>query len=161
MIKKLWESKHLFPPGYEYRGERNAAVLLLITGMAYSLRFFGRLYRALGELYVYADGTWKLRREIPEEGRRFFFGQLTEGNWKFCLPFFLFLSVMTIFHYAYYYRGTRSIYLMRRLPGRWEILKSCACGPALGIAFGAVCMAVLQLLYYVIYLFVIPAPYRP
>lgn len=162
MSRGLWEPERLFPPGYEYRGERNAAALLLLLAAAYSFfRFLGALCRALGELYVYADGKWMLRQEMLEAGGSICFKQLAEGNWRLCLPFFLFLPAMAAVHYAFYYRGAKSIYLMRRLPGRLELIKSCAGAPVLGGIFGAACMAALQTLYYVIYLLAVPAAYRP
>lgn len=37
-----------FPPGYEYRWERNGAVSLLGIGAAFSLLFFRSLHRAAG-----------------------------------------------------------------------------------------------------------------
>lgn len=89
------------------------------------------------------------------------FRQLVSNHWALYVPFVLFLTAMVVYHYTYYYRETRSIYLMRRLPGRGAVLKSCAAGPLLGLGIAGVGLALLYLLYYGIYLLVIPGECLP
>ena len=77
------------------------------------------------------------------------------------VPYFLFLAIMAAFHYAYYHRETKSIYLMRRLPRRSVLVASCVRAPLLGMAVGAAAEAVLGVIYYGIYLLVMPGVCAP
>ena len=153
----LWNPEKFFPPGYEYEWERNSAVLLFGIGVALSLQFFGRLYQAAEALYEYTDRGRVLREDVVAAS----FGHLVTGHWGLYVPLVLFLTAMMIYHYIYYYRVTRSIYLMRRLPGRGVVLKSCVAGPLTGLGMVIVILALLYLMYYGIYLLVIPGECLP
>ena len=117
-----WEK--YFPPGYAYEMERNGAGLLLGLGAVLSLSFFGRLHSAVDNLYEYRNRSRVLREGVLAAP----FGRLVAEQWSFYLPLFLFLAATVIFHYIYYRQSTKSIYLMKRLPGRWVLLKSCVQG---------------------------------
>ncbi|MDE7223066.1 MAG: hypothetical protein K2O34_04715, partial [Acetatifactor sp.] len=86
---------------------------------------------------------------------------LVTGHWGLYVPFVLFLAATMVYHYFYYRRETKSIYLMHRLPRRSVMFASCIKGPLLGMAIGAVALAALYLLYYAIYLLAIPRECLP
>lgn len=153
----LLKPENYFPPGYAYESERNIAIILLGTGAGLSLSFFGDLYRAVGVLYEYQNH----RRVLRENAVAASFGHLVTGHWGLYVAFVLFLTATMIYHYFYYCQETKSIYLMRRLPQRGVLFKSCVKGPLLGLGIGAAALAVLYLLYYGIYLLVIPAQCLP
>lgn len=160
--KRLWESweklwKH-FPPGYEYETERNMSVLLLGLAAALSLQYFARLSDACEMLY-YVDRF--AARKVRPGAVAASFGQLAFPYGSLFLPYYLFLAIMMVYHYLYYYRDTKSIYLMRRLPERGVLAKSCVQAPLLGMAAGALTMAALCLLYYGLYLLVMPGECMP
>ena len=152
-----WTPEAYFPPGYEYEWEWKGAALLLGIGAAFSLLFFPGLCRAAEALYIDTDSG----RVVREGAAAASFGQLTANHWALYVPFVLFLVAMMISHYAYYFRGTKSIYLMRRLPERGALFQSCAAGPLLGLWTAAAGLALLYLLYYGIYLMVIPGECLP
>ena len=155
---RLWtESGKYFPPGYEYEKERNAACLLLGLAAVFSLFYFVTLYGEWRSLY-YVDKT--LGRMVRPHAVADSFLQLAWGYGAFFLSFFLFLAAAAAARYSYYYRDTRSIYLMKRLPLD-VTLRSCIQTPLLGMAVGAAVLAVLCLLYYGAYLLVIPAECLP
>lgn len=158
MKGSLGEIGKCFPPGYEeYEKERNAAGLLLGIGVLLSFQFFGNLYHAVNALYEYVG-----RRRVLKAGAvAASFGRLVTGHWGLYVPWVLFLAAMVLYHYFYYRRETKSIYLMRRLPKRGVLLKSCVEGPLLGLLTGAAALAVLYLLYYGLYLLVIPGECLP
>lgn len=52
---------------------------------------------------------------------------------------------------ASFYRGSKSIYLMRRLPDRWELPRRCAALPLLALAAGLVLTALLICLCNLLY----------
>lgn len=153
----IWKPENYFPPGYEYEQERNNAGLLLGISAVLSLFYFRDLYRAVEALYEYENH----RRVLRENAVAASFGHLVTNHWGLYVPFVLFLTAMMIYHYFYYCRETKSIYLMRRLPQRGVLFKSCVKGPLLGLGIGAASVAVLYLLYYGIYLLVIPAECLP
>lgn len=156
-LEGIWNLENYFPPGYEYEQERNSALLLLGIGAGLSLSFLGNLYRAVVALYEYEKHQYVLRENAVAAS----FGHLVTGHWGLYVPFVLFLTAMMIYHYFYYRRETKSIYLMRRLPQRGVLFKSCVKGPLLGLGIGAMALAGLYLLYYGIYLLVIPAECLP
>ena len=69
---------------------------------------------------------------------------------------FLILAVcmigMLIYHVAYHYQGSRSIYLMRRLPRRRELWRRCLALPAAAAAASLCAAFLLLLLYYWYYM---------
>lgn len=156
-LRRLWEPEGCFPPGFEYEKERDSALILLGIGVLLSLQFFGDLYTAVEVLYEYEEG----RRVLREGAAAVPFGRLITGHWGLYVPLFLFLAAMALYHYFYYYRETKSIYLMRRLPKRGVLWKSCVKGPALWLGTGAAFLAVWYLLYYGIYLLAVPGECLP
>ena len=158
MLKKRFSFEKYFPPGYEYRKEWYAAGLLYVLGVALNLRFLGSLWEARASLY-YMDSTkgMTLRAGVVADS---YFQVLGECP-GFLLPFYLFLIALIFFHYAYYCRETKSIYLMRRLPDRKVLWKSCLQAPLMGMGRGTAGILVLYLIYYVVYLLVMPAESLP
>lgn len=158
-MMKIWkEPGKFFPPGYPYEDERKVTLFLLGLGSVLSLRFFGSLHSAAESLY-YVDRT-RGRTLMPGAVAESFL-ELAWGYAGMFLPLYLFLGAMMLYHYFYYYRETRSIYLMRRLPERSTLLKSCVRAPLLGMEAGIVVMAILFLLYYGSYRLLIPAECMP
>ena len=65
--------------------------------------------------------------------------------------------VFLLWHYAYHYQGSRSVYLMRRLPDRWEYHRRCLAIPAATVAATAVLLAGSLALFYGAYMLFTPA----
>ncbi len=79
------------------------------------------------------------------------------GNALMVIPIALAaMFAMAAMHYVYHWQGSRSIYLMRRLPSRWELHRRCLTLPALGIAFFLVLSAVELVIMYGVYLLAAP-----
>ena len=85
-------------------------------------------------------------------------------SWSF-LGFGLFFAAMAVLavYYVLYHRqgGSRTDYLMRRLPDRWEYPRRCLALPALGCAAALVLAVLLWALYFWMYLSVTPAACIP
>ncbi|MCI5688305.1 MAG: hypothetical protein MR303_07455 [Emergencia sp.] len=77
-----------------------------------------------------------------------------------CLTGFLILAFIaipwSIYHYNYHSKESMSIYLMKRLPQRHELLKRCICLPLLSIVFTAAAAFAATLLLFGIYHIAIP-----
>lgn len=156
---RTWkEPERFFPPGYEYKKEWYAAGLLYVLGIASNLQFIGRLREALASLYYidYTNGK-TLRAGVVADS----YFQVLGNCPGFLLPFYLFLIALIFLHYAYYLRETKSIYLMRRLPDRKVLWKSCLQAPLMGMGLGTAGILVLYLIYYVVYLLMMPAECLP
>lgn len=152
---RLWQC---FPPGYDFQREKTAAALLLALPGALSLQYFGKLREAVEMLYyVDADRGRMLRPEAEAVS----FLELAGGYAGLFLPYYLFLAAMVFYHYSYYRRDTKSIYLCRRLPQGNFLADSCARAPLSGMAVGAAAEMVLGLLYYWIYLLAMPGECSP
>lgn len=66
------------------------------------------------------------------------------------------LAAFIPLRYAYHHQGSKSIYLMRRLPDRWERHRRCWTLPLLGIAACLLAAFILLLIYYAIYMAATP-----
>lgn len=148
MKKRIYEG---YPPGYRFIPEWKMGGILFGFGVIFSFRFFAELYDAYMDLVIYEQGH--VVRVLEGAVARPFL-LLVEGR-RF-VPFFLFQAAMAVYHYFYYYQGAKTIYLMRRLPKRGTMIKSCVLGPFLCMGAGAAVAVALHLLYYFIYLLVIP-----
>ncbi len=62
------------------------------------------------------------------------------------------MAVVIIYHYVYHYLGSKSIYLMKRLPSRLELHKRCFILPLLAIAICFLSAMMLLFVYFAIYL---------
>ena len=142
-----------YPPGYEYRKELNWLAGLWGLGMGGSLYFFGALFREVQSLYQYVDGERILRRDRMAVS----FTELTEWYWTLWLPAFVFLLVLPLFHSFYYYKETKSIYIMRRLPESGVTFKSCVQAPVLFAVLGLGTALFVYVLYFGIYMLSVPA----
>ena len=67
------------------------------------------------------------------------------------------MAAYGVYHYLYHYQGSKSIYLMRRLPDRWELHRRCLTLPVAGIVISMLCMVVCLLLFYWVYMTFTPA----
>ena len=148
------------PPGADLRPQRRVLLLGMVFSLLYSLGFVYRCIDARAGLYVYnaSSGVHVLREGavMPD-----FFRVLDGALLGFGLLAILMLG-FCIVYYAYHRQGSRSIYLMRRLPNRWELHRRCLSLPLLGAAVCILAAALLLPLYYGVYCLATPAQcFRP
>lgn len=144
-------SRHA-PVGFEVQTEKDVFVAGMILSAIYSLRFF----------WEYSDDEWLIytsgSKEIVRPGSTMTsFAELIDG----CLMGFgIVAAVMIAFivwHYVYHTQESRSIYLMRRLPNRWELHRRCLTLPVVGMAICGLAAFGFLMLYYVFYMTATPA----
>ena len=58
------------------------------------------------------------------------------------------MIAMLVYHYASHFQGSKSIYLMRRLPSRWELWRRCLTLPVLVAVLSLVVALILLLIYF-------------
>ena len=73
------------------------------------------------------------------------------------LMFFWIMVVLIVMHYMTYYKESKSIYLMKRLPDKWELYRRSVVVPLVAILIQIITGAACLMLYYGIYLFFTPA----
>lgn len=107
------------PPGLSLKTHGRLFVIGHLVCLLFATSFIGNYYMAYSALYTFKAG----KRILIENAVIRPFGELI-GNGPFLyLLLAALLLLLSIYHYVCFYRGSRSIYLMKRLPERGEILK--------------------------------------
>lgn len=141
------------PPGYDLRREGRLALFGAGFSATFALlAFLPRCYRALSRLYQFNGPKRSLiPGAVMEEFSPLFQGCLWGlSMMALCLP------VAVAQRYRYHRQGSRSIYLMRRLPNRWELHRRCMSLPLVALAICPVLALVLRLACFGIYLALTP-----
>ena len=143
--KKRLDPSRYVPAGMGMKEQKTILGFFTAAAIAWPIMSFGtRLSDALRDLdRYYAD-------MMPD-----FYAVL--GNAMLVIPIaFAAMFSMAAMHYVYHWKGSRSIYLKRRLPSRWELHRRCLTLPALGIAFFLILGAAEMFIMYGIYLLAAP-----
>lgn len=130
---------------------------MIVAGLAAIVNFANQYTDALSRLYHYSVGIKKLIPGAQMEA----FTRLVMG----CDVGFSLLCVamvlLGVYHYSYHSKGSKAIYLMRRLPRYWELHLRCLGLPVAG-AVGAMSMlGLLTMLFYLVYRFCTPVQCLP
>lgn len=154
MKKLLPES--CFPVGADRKKLLSRYALGLSAASGFSaVVFLARFFTARAELYR-TDGSGK--RILREGFSMAPFGDRLGVGFAGFAALALALVLFAIFSYGKYYSGgSRSIYLMRRLPDPFEMHRRCLTLPALGLLAAAAAAAVLLWIYYVVYITATPS----
>lgn len=144
--------KRWLPPGVDWGMERGWLILAFIAAFLYSLLAVGRIFSAADRLYRWQGGV---RYLLQEERMEDYVVVLDDGLKGFLLVAVAMIA-LAVYHYAYHFQGSRSIYLMRRLPNRWELWRRCLTVPVTAALAALAAAGVLLGLYYLIYLSITP-----
>lgn len=125
--------------------------LELVIGVAYCLAEF--LSRYLDQRYWL---TWGYGSKTPGAVMTDF-GVLMEGTMRWFLVAAVLLVVLMGLHYGHHRFRSKSVYLMRRLPDRWEYHRRCLALPLAGLALCGVLAFACLCLCYAIYMLATPA----
>lgn len=143
------------PPGVDVQKEVERTVWGLIAAAVLSLRFLLSYLDFRDNLFTTAsNGSRVLKAGILMPSFRSIF------SWSFLgfVIFLLAMAALAVLHAAYHYQGgSRPIYLMRRLPDRWEYWRRCLALPAAGALCALAAMAILLGIYLAVYLNCTPA----
>jgi hypothetical protein len=155
---KKWKLHELVPPGVD--GEKHAdrlytglllSTILSCMGFAFSI---GLHWKQVQDYVPSADGTYVLFEHdflgtllFPLVGVSIYFG-------------FVYVAIAAIILAISYYRGfsqeSQALYLMRRLPDRWELARRCLALPLMTIGICALAILVLTLIFFGIYWAITP-----
>lgn len=146
------------PAGFPLKQELN----LFLWGLG------GSLLYSTGFLFRYADAREALY-EMTNTGEKVLIENAAMPGITILIrnafAGFFILSLLAlgaaIYHYLFHYHESKSIYLMKRLPNRWELYKRCFALPCLEILLSLLTALTLFLLYYGIYLCFTPKTCLP
>ena len=140
------------PVGMKLHMEKTVWGLGLGASLVYSGLFLIRFVDACGELYEYKG----VDRVLIEGAKIERFGVLLgNGLVGFAITAVVML-LFSIYHYLYHFQDSKSIYLMRRLPNRWELSRRCLTLPVAAAVLSLAAAVVLLGFYLGIYLVFTP-----
>ncbi len=135
MTKRNDFLSRITPPGISLRTHGYMLVIGNLVCLLFSSSYFGRLMSAYEMLYRFSGG----KRVLVEGAVMPRFGELLgDGSLLFFLLSAM-LFLLCVYHYTYYFHGSKSIYLMKRLPKRGVILKQIFLLP--------LCLSIMTLLF--------------
>jgi hypothetical protein len=142
----------LVPVGLDYRRELSWVRAGCALSFLYSLGFLIRLHAGYEELFtkVGMDRVLTPGAVMPD------FTEILAGSLAGFGVVALCMAALAAWHYFYHYQGSKSIYLMRRLPDRWELARRCAALPVLSAAAAVLLAFLVPLAYFGVYLLVTP-----
>lgn len=143
-----------FPPGYAYGGELRAIVIALVLGITISAgSFFSEFIHERRALYIHRGSDVFLNGSLDMPDFKIILG---DKLLFIIIPAVFILFAATVIHLAYHYSGSKSIYLMRRLPQRFELLRRCVLIPLVCTAVYLLMAFILLLLFYAYYMSATP-----
>lgn len=146
------------PPGVDIRRESLRTAQGLLGAAFLSLRFLPVYWNSRAALYTVHNGVRVLDEGVVMPTFREIFSWSFLGFWIF----FAAMAAVAVLHVVYHYQGgSRPVYLMRRLPDRWEYWRRCLALPAAGALCALAAMALLLGAYLAIYLLCTPAQCLP
>lgn len=141
------------PPGFDVRAEKRFVIIVnVIAFFASFISFISKYLDARKVLYVINDGEKLLVEGAIIES----FSSLTGFYYVGFTFISLYLIGVIIAHYAYYKQGSMSIYLMKRLPNKFDMHRRAITLPLLGILLTFVLAVAYFLIYFAIYVIATP-----
>lgn len=148
-----WLEDHL-PVGMLVRRERRLMLAGLIVACVWALMWYSLLYiGARNSLFIHIQG----KLELAPQARMADFAQIFPGT---LLIFWIVIAMMplkVLEYYAFHRKGSKSIYLMRRLGDPRELRRRCWTLPLCTAAMSLVLAAVTTILCYLVYVKCTPA----
>ena len=146
-MKKIDLSRYA-PLGINVRSEWLGYAAGLVVAIVYSMIYLLRYFNARQNLYEWTLKGWQLRDGaiMPD------FAALMEGMLLVFAVIALTMLGLAAYHYIYHRIDTKSYYVMRRLPSRWELHKRCLTLPVAGLLICGAAALIVILIYYWIYM---------
>lgn len=152
---KKFDAERLAPPGFPLVTEQALFWIGMALAACYSLLFFPRFSDALNTLYIdYGGGNTALNPSAVMPDFKEVLGSSLYGFPTVACS----MTFFVLLHYTSFSQGSKSIYLMRRLPDPWELHKRCLTLPLLGAVTALVLGFLVLLLYFGIYEMTTPDP---
>ncbi len=142
------------PLGIPWQGERSLLTAGMVVSALISLTFCARFMDRYHSLYEMTETGRVLIPGAQMES----FASLMSGVLLGFLIMALAMIPLAAYHYGYHFQGSKSIYLMRRLPSKHELARRCLTVPVLGVLLAAAAAFLLVCIYYLMYIVITPEP---
>ncbi len=147
------------PPGWDWENLRFSLMLGHGASVLPLLTFLSRYHEARRALYDYVRQDGGMIPVLNTERVIAPFAPMVLGTPLLGFGVFLLMMALQVLrHYRYHSQDSMSIYLMRRLPDRWELHRRCWTVPVLACLAELVLMAGMIFLCWLYYRFATPAP---
>lgn len=150
------------PIGRETSQFMTGGYIALTVAACRSLGFIGNYLDAWNALFTRRmTGSFREVRTLIAGATIRPFGWVVQDCFTLFPVFWLFMAAEVLACYAYHRQGSMSIYLMRRLPDRWELHRRCWGRPLIFTGLSLLLILALTALYFAIYLLFTPAECLP
>lgn len=150
--KRSWMETYA-PPGISFAREVTYWKLLMIAGTLWSMLFLLQYVECRNALYKTVAG----KKVLIEGAMMPTFEDLMTGRLELFYLVIIYCIIIAAYHYFYHYQGSRMMYLMKRLPNKWEVHVRCLSLPTCGSVIAVIVMLVLKMVYYTIYTLCTPS----
>ena len=141
------------PPGVEILTQTNRYFAGLVGAVLWSMGFLFRYSSARNRLFYTNDGVDKyLKSEAMMPEFDYLMGSALLGVWVTLLI----LLICIVLNYHSFHQGSKSIYLMKRLPDPMELHRRCILLPVLGMAGCLAVREILVIVYFAVYMLATP-----
>ena len=154
--KWKWLEKYA-PLGINVATEVGVYIAGVAIATLQSMTFLLNYSNAWYELYTYRGS----KRVLIEGAIIQDFNILLENVFLLSVIVCIATLLTTIFHYMYHYDGSKMMYLMRRLPDKWDLHRRCWTLPIVGTVLMAVWTIILKGIYYAVYILCTPSQCLP
>ena len=149
---KYYWMENYAPLGFLIGKEISAWMFCIIASTCWCMRFLVRYMDYRGQLFEIRGS----RKILIENAKMPNFEFLTKDLFEIFGVVLLFCALVVVYHYYYHSQGSKMMYLMRRLPNKWELHIRCFTLPVIASVISIIYMLVLRLLFYSIYIFCTP-----
>ena len=155
---KMIDLSKFAPPGTIIKEEAKRLGLGLVAATCIAVLIYGVSLRdAYDFLFDRVGGD----RVLRPDAMMMPFNVLLGRSLSFFYIMALCSLLAAVFYHLSYYMGSKSIYLMRRLPQRWELIRCDFTLPLLGALISLLAAFLLKLLFLAAYYIVTPAQCLP
>jgi len=151
--------KRYLPLGLDGINEKRAWIIGMVASLLWSMLFLLRYSNAYSYLYYWNNA--RTERILVEGAMMRPFPDLMVGLMTGFWMLAMYMLGVGVYFYMYHYRDSKSIYLMRRLPDRWELHRRCLTVPVLAAVASLLSSLVLTGIYYGIYILCTPVQCLP
>lgn len=148
MTNLKWKAEAYFPVGVQWETRLSWIIFGYVASILYSFSYFHYLSESYWSLF---DSKKLLPEAVMDD-----YKVIVDNCFVAFAILILCMLYLMVANYRYHYQGSKSIYLMRRLPKKHELCKRCFILPAAVILLTLATILLLLVVYYEIYLFVTP-----
>ncbi len=156
-MKMRFNASKYLPAGWDWENLRFGLLLGQLASTAPLVIYLNRFSDSVSALYerYLVDGEW-VQQLVPNRVvPRFSWLILGTPLMGFGI-FFLCMALQVARHYRYHTRDSMSIYLMKRLPNRWELHRRCWTVPLLASLAELLLMGLMIFLCWLLYRYTTP-----